>query len=212
MLVFWVVTCGLLGINQRFRKTYCLHLQGLCLLFQYCCNECSVHIVFCQRSGFILSYLWQDQFCLAIISFWSLVFRDVLPCSQTDVDRHLRGACCLHHQGDEWVLREKIAGYTYRSPVDRPPIPHWSAQSTGLLYNQLSFLTRLTIRHDDGGSTHLWNVGRHLFDYTAVHPWRLWTSYLAPWELEISYNQFLFIRANLALVFIPVLQNRRILS
>jgi hypothetical protein len=29
---------------------------------------------------------------------------------------------------------------------------------------------------DDGGSTYLWNVGRHLF-YTAVHPRRqFWTS------------------------------------
>jgi hypothetical protein len=28
------------------------------------------------------------------------VFWDVLPCSQIDVDRRFRGACCLHHQGD----------------------------------------------------------------------------------------------------------------
>jgi len=28
-------------------------------------------------------------------------------------------------------------------------------------------------RGDDGGSTHLWNVGQHIFDYTAVHPTRL---------------------------------------
>jgi hypothetical protein len=33
------------------------------------------------------------------------VFWDVLPCSQICVDRF------LHHQGDEWALREKIAGY-----------------------------------------------------------------------------------------------------
>jgi hypothetical protein len=39
---------------------------------------------------------------------------------------------------------------------------------------------------DDGGSTHLWNVVRHLLDYTAVHPRRLWTSYSPPWEPEIS--------------------------
>jgi hypothetical protein len=25
------------------------------------------------------------------------VFCDVLPCSQIDVDRRFRGACCLHH-------------------------------------------------------------------------------------------------------------------
>jgi hypothetical protein len=41
---------------------------------------------------------------------------------------------------------------------------------------------------DDGGSTHLWNVGRQLF-YTAVQPRRqLWTSYSPPWELEISHG------------------------
>jgi hypothetical protein len=25
-------------------------------------------------------------------------------------------------------------------------------------------------RPDDGGSTHLWNVGQHPLDYMAVHP------------------------------------------
>jgi hypothetical protein len=40
---------------------------------------------------------------------------------------------------------------------------------------------------DDGGSMHLWNVGRQSF-YTAVQPRRqLWTSYSPPWELEISH-------------------------
>jgi hypothetical protein len=29
------------------------------------------------------------------------VFREVAPCSFVEIDRHLRGACCLHHQGDE---------------------------------------------------------------------------------------------------------------
>jgi hypothetical protein len=39
----------------------------------------------------------------------------------------------------------------------------------------------------DGGSTHLWNVGRQSF-YKAVHPKRqFWTSYSPPWELEISH-------------------------
>jgi hypothetical protein len=35
---------------------------------------------------------------------------------------------------------------------------------------------------------YLWNVGRQLF-YTAVQPRRqFWTSYLPPWELEISHT------------------------
>jgi hypothetical protein len=40
---------------------------------------------------------------------------------------------------------------------------------------------------DDGGSMHLWNVGRHLIKNTAVHPRRFWASYSPPWELEISH-------------------------
>jgi hypothetical protein len=36
------------------------------------------------------------------------------------------------------------------------------------------------------GSTHLWNVGLHLFDYTAVYPRRLGNSDSPPWEPEIS--------------------------
>jgi hypothetical protein len=55
----------------------------------------------------------------------------------------------------------------------------WSWESSG------------THRPDDGGSTHLWNVGRHRFDYRAVYPRRLWTSYSPPWEPEISHNLML---------------------
>jgi hypothetical protein len=44
-------------------------------------------------------------------------------------------------------------------------------------------------RPDDGGSTYLWNVGRHPIKNTAVHTRRqFWTSYSPPWELEISHS------------------------
>jgi hypothetical protein len=33
------------------------------------------------------------------LSHGTATFWDVLPCSQTHVDRRFRGACCLHHQG-----------------------------------------------------------------------------------------------------------------
>jgi hypothetical protein len=36
------------------------------------------------------------------------VFWDVLPCSQIDVDRRFRGACCLHHQGAERTSETSI--------------------------------------------------------------------------------------------------------
>jgi hypothetical protein len=44
------------------------------------------------------------------------------------------------------------------------------------------------VRPDDGGSTDLWNVGRHTIKNTAVHPRRLSASNSPPWELEISHN------------------------
>jgi hypothetical protein len=69
------------------------------------------------------------------------VFWDGTPCSHVEVDRGFRGAYCLHHQGDEQALRERIAGYIgYRLCG---------------LYNPLSFRARLIHRPDDGGSTHL---------------------------------------------------------
>jgi hypothetical protein len=46
-------------------------------------------------------------------------------------------------------------------------------------------------RPDDGGSTHLWNVGRHPIKNMAVHPRRFWASYSPPWELEISHKNAL---------------------
>jgi hypothetical protein len=53
------------------------------------------------------------------------------------------------------------------------PIPHWSAQvylDHRLLYNLLSFCTRLTHHPDYGCSMHLWNGCQLQGDYTALHP------------------------------------------
>jgi hypothetical protein len=51
------------------------------------------------------------------------------------------------------------------------------------------------IRYDDGGSTHLWNVGRQLF-YTEVHPRRqFWTKtifILQAFEAYAFPPQYLF--------------------
>jgi hypothetical protein len=41
---------------------------------------------------------------------------------------------------------------------------------------------------DDGGSTHLWNVGPLQRNYTALHSRRLYTSYPPLWEPEISHD------------------------
>jgi hypothetical protein len=60
----------------------------------------------------ILVYFKDVRFqVLTAASMKFRVFWDVLPCSQVDVNRRFRCAYCLHHQGDEWALREKITGY-----------------------------------------------------------------------------------------------------
>jgi hypothetical protein len=40
--------------------------------------------------------------------------------------------------------------------------------------------------HDDGGGTHLWNVGQLIRHYTALHSRKLSSLYSPPWEPEIS--------------------------
>jgi hypothetical protein len=73
--------------------------------------------------------------------------------------------------------------FTSASEADTPLNPQ-----TNLRNDVQSCLLGYTasIIPDDGGSTHLWNVGRQSF-YTAVYPRRqLWTTYSPPWELEIS--------------------------
>jgi hypothetical protein len=41
---------------------------------------------------------------------------------------------------------------------------------------------------DDGDSTHPWNVGLLLRDYTMLYPRRLSSSYSSPWEPELRYE------------------------
>jgi hypothetical protein len=64
----------------------------------------------------------------------------------------------------------------------------WCSELSSGIYCRVKLLSTdvSEVLPDDGGSTHLWNVGRQSF-YTAVYPRRqLWTSYSPPWELEIS--------------------------
>jgi hypothetical protein len=45
---------------------------------------------------------------------------------------------------------------------------------------------------DDGGSKHLWNVGKLLPDCKAQHPRRQSSLYSPPWELEISHETLVY--------------------
>jgi hypothetical protein len=40
----------------------------------------------------------QDETSIGSMKF--IVFWDIAPCSHIEVDRHFRGAYCLHHQGN----------------------------------------------------------------------------------------------------------------
>jgi hypothetical protein len=82
---------------------------------------------------------------------------------------------------DEWWRRQYVP-LKRRSTI----ILHGSTYHKTILNYVRYVLPPSSGMSDDGGSMYLWNVGRQLF-YTAVHPRRqFWTSYSAPWELEIS--------------------------
>jgi hypothetical protein len=85
------------------------------------------------------------QVLTAVSMMFRVVFWDILPCKMI-VDLRFRGAYCLHH-------------------------PWWSQKTTlnircNCLYHQVNC-------PDYTRSTHLWNVGLLLWDYTALYPRRL---------------------------------------
>jgi hypothetical protein len=42
----------------------------------------------------------RKKICKKCYFFKLTVFWDIAPCSLAEVDRRLKGACCLHHQGN----------------------------------------------------------------------------------------------------------------
>jgi hypothetical protein len=124
------------------------------------------------------------QVLTAASMMFRVVFWVILPCKMI-IDRRFRGAYCLHHQG--WVSQARKDRGLYRSPVPRRPVVvrddrlgtgqwQWvvgSSRREREVYRERmssgfnSALGRSSLIPDDGGSTHLWNVGRQSF-YTAV--------------------------------------------
>jgi hypothetical protein len=90
------------------------------------------------------------------------VLWDIGPCSLVAVYRRFRGAYCIHHHGYTPIMRD-VASHQepctlqIRTQVfcDVPPCSHVEVDRC--------------FRGDDGGSTHLRNVGQ-LRDYMALHP------------------------------------------
>jgi hypothetical protein len=71
---------------------------------------------------------------------------------------------------------ETTRRYIPDSQTWEPEISHWKC------FTEAYFLHR----PDDGCSTHLWNTGQRLVDYTEQHPRKQSSSYSLPWEPEIS--------------------------
>jgi hypothetical protein len=49
----------------------------------------------------------------ALVMKFRFVFWDILPC-KIIVNRRIRGTCCLHHQGDEYIPEDKSELHTRR--------------------------------------------------------------------------------------------------
>jgi hypothetical protein len=63
-------------------------------------NECTT----CVYTGIELHKIESVIVRFQVLTAASMKFRvfwDILPHSQIDVDQRFRGACCLHHQGDD---------------------------------------------------------------------------------------------------------------
>jgi hypothetical protein len=71
------------------------------------------------------------------------VFWDVEPCSLVQVYRRFRGACCLHHQGDEAASTPEMAVNFYRTTWRNIPgdshldKKHHSGQQVKILFQIL---------------------------------------------------------------------------
>jgi hypothetical protein len=97
-------------------------------------------------------------------------------------DRHL-----LTRRRENLKSRSSLWWWRQYSPLKRRSIStelHGATSQKTVIF----ILAAVRNRSDDGGSTHLWNVGQFLPDYTAQHPRRRPSSYSLPWESKIILN------------------------
>jgi hypothetical protein len=116
-----------------------------------------------KSSGMNLRFTWKTEKLLTMAVFWVAA-----PCCMVEVYRRIRGASHRHTRRRENLKYHLVNLY-----------------GEAILSCVRSFET-LTHRSDDGGSKHLCNVGKLLPDYTAQQLRRQLSSYLPPWEPEIS--------------------------
>jgi hypothetical protein len=170
--VFWdVAPCSLLEVYRRFKgaswsRFFPLTLSSL-HVFDNSFNFES-HISLPPPRIFLILHL-------PIL----IVFHRLLPWFCLFTHPHGQAAICPSSTGSPALTRS-------------PP----SARAT---YRRLPCLKplnrgRLTYRPDDGGSKHLWNVGKLIPVYKAQHPGRQPSSYTPPWQPQaIQKNMLLLI-------------------
>jgi hypothetical protein len=110
-----------------------------------------------------------DKYVTVKFSNWGLRFsrrRVLAPCSLVEVYRRFRGACCLHHQGDEFSSPSSYSSLW--EPEISPSIPLW----VGYCLLRSEIPSPLYSSFWWWGNKHLWNVDKLLPDYTAQQPRR----------------------------------------
>jgi hypothetical protein len=163
-IIFWF--CAI-----RFRGRYCLHRQG------------------CWWSIFLRNFSTQPKYYTKnMTAFWDLV-----PCWIIALMMNAVRTC-------EWSVNFYQATRPSTSEVSHFHVRRenlkshlsWNSFLLITIQEKLQFVTLVQFdyllgdRPDDGGSKHIWSVGKLLPDYTAQHPRRQSSSYSPPWEPEIS--------------------------
>jgi hypothetical protein len=73
------------------------------------------------------------------------MFWDVLPCSYLNVDRRFRGACCLHHQGGDTVVRYESGSEDQRFALI--PSSQLLAVHLGTVYDVTDYRQKVTLSY-----------------------------------------------------------------
>jgi hypothetical protein len=177
---------------------FCCHRLNLWIWFYLTVSDCTLylwtHFPFASSFSEFLITLWMD--------FWFVVSwgwqNFPAPRSQHSV---CLPAHCPPHTGiyitPNQLLIMKLPKHRATLPLSLLAAHKLQTEDDCLLgcYAMQSGRSLLTFQRcllisthhpNDGGSKHLWNVSKLLPYYKAQHPRRLSSSYLPPWEPEIS--------------------------
>jgi hypothetical protein len=164
MTAFWdIAPFSFVEVYRRFRGAYWLREISLKLLWAHTTN-----------SGPTLSLIQGKQ--------------RVTQFTRGEAVRRLRVSAVWGHT--DWL--ETHTGWSSESSGMYCRVLNWMSTDVSEV-RAASIIRAMTHCPDDGGSTNLWNVGRHSIKNTALHPRRFWASYSPPWEPEISHTGWMLL-------------------